>query len=300
MAAWSAATRRPCCGSSPTPVSTSWTLPTTTRPTSSCCPVRTERVDAARAAFESAGVRAVRLNVSAPFHSRHMRDTAEEFACFLDGFTLRDPAVPVAGQRGRAAVRPRRRQGDPDRADRLPVRWTDTVRRLMGHGDFEFVELGPGRVLDQSGRQDQEERGAAARARSGGTARRATARRPTAVLVRPVSFAAPTADTLGAATFRERYRPAARVPAGRAVRRHLRPARCWCGGQAGLLGFLGTGGLPLTRWTAGCATWPGNWARAAPSASTCCTGTERPRRSRPGGPAPAARCRLWSRRPASR
>ena len=106
-----------------------------------------ERVDAARTAFESAGVRAVRLNVSAPFHSRHMRDTAAEFARFLDGFTLRAPAVPVLANVDAQPYAPSAVKATLTAQIASPVRWTDTVRRLMGHGDFEFVELGPGRVL---------------------------------------------------------------------------------------------------------------------------------------------------------
>jgi hypothetical protein len=45
-----------------------------------------QRVEAC-AVFRRGGARPVRLNVSAPFHSRYMRDTAEEFARFLGGFT---------------------------------------------------------------------------------------------------------------------------------------------------------------------------------------------------------------------
>jgi hypothetical protein len=46
--------------------------------------------------FESAGVRAfIPLKVSAPFHSRYMKDPQAEFAAFLAGFTFNPPAIPV-------------------------------------------------------------------------------------------------------------------------------------------------------------------------------------------------------------
>lgn len=106
-----------------------------------------ESIDAACKAFDAAGARAIRLNVSAPFHSRYMREMADEFATFLGGFTLHAPKIPVLANL----------DAKPYAADALQptlmgqiasrVRWTETVRRLMGYGDFEFVELGPGQVL---------------------------------------------------------------------------------------------------------------------------------------------------------
>ncbi|MDI6516698.1 ACP S-malonyltransferase [Streptomyces coelicoflavus] len=217
-----------------------------------------ERVDAARDAFESAGVRAVRLNVSAPFHSRHMRGTATEFARFLDGFTLRDPAVPVLANVDAQPYAPGTVKATLTAQIASPVRWTDTVRRLMGHGDFEFVELGPGRVLTNLVAKIRknaeplpapvvEERpveplpAPLVEERSGEPL--AAPRPPSAAP--PVSSAAPTADTLGAATFRERYglRRAYLLGAlygGISGREMLGAAA-----KAGLLGFLGTGGLPL-------------------------------------------------------
>ncbi len=204
-----------------------------------------ERVDAARAAFESAGVRAVRLNVSAPFHSRHMRDTAADFARFLDGFTLRDPAVPVLANVDARPYAPGAVKATLTAQIASPVRWTDTVRRLMGHGDFEFVELGPGRVLTNLVAKIRKN---AEPLPAPGVAERPVEPPPAGRLpspARPVSFAAPTADTLGAATFRERYglRRAYLLGAlygGISGREMLGAAA-----KAGLLGFLGTGGLPL-------------------------------------------------------
>ncbi|MFI1034707.1 ACP S-malonyltransferase [Streptomyces sp. NPDC020951] len=204
-----------------------------------------ERVDDARAAFESAGVRAVRLNVSAPFHSRHMRDTAAEFARFLDGFTLRTPAVPVLANVDAQPYAPGAVKANLTAQIDSPVRWTDTVRRLMGHGDFEFVELGPGRVLTNLVAKIRKNAEPLPAPRAG---ERLDDPLPSGQLpppVRPAVRAAPTADTLGAATFRERYglRRAYLLGAlygGISGREMLGAAA-----KAGLLGFLGTGGLPL-------------------------------------------------------
>ncbi|MFF0854552.1 ACP S-malonyltransferase [Streptomyces sp. NPDC003280] len=217
-----------------------------------------ESVEAARAAAEAAGARAVRLNVSAPFHSRYMRATAEEFARFLDGFTLRAPTVPVLANVDGQPY-------DPDAVKETltaqivsPVRWTDTVRRLMGHGDFDFVEIGPGRVLTNlvakirntaqplpapaPRRAPAPERPAPA---SPAATPAAAAQAPDTAADTAVAAAAVTADTLGAATFRERYglRRAyllGSLYGGISGRQMLGAAS-----KAGLLGFLGTGGLTL-------------------------------------------------------
>ncbi|MFG3513214.1 ACP S-malonyltransferase [Streptomyces bobili] len=204
-----------------------------------------ERVDTARAAFESAGVRAVRLNVSAPFHSRHMRDTAAEFARFLDGFTLRTPAVPVLANVDAQPYAPGAVKATLTAQIDSPVRWTDTVRRLMGHGDFEFVELGPGRVLTNLVAKIRKN---AEPLPAPGAGERLEKPLPAGQLTPPARsavFATPTADTLGAATFRERYglRRAYLLGAlygGISGREMLGAAA-----KAGLLGFLGAGGLPL-------------------------------------------------------
>ncbi|WP_460106381.1 ACP S-malonyltransferase [Streptomyces sp. YKOK-J1] len=223
-----------------------------------------ESLEAACAAVEAAGARAVRLNVSAPFHSRYMRGTAEEFARFLDGFTLRAPDVPVLANVDGQPY-------DPDAIKETltaqivsPVRWTDTVRRLMGHGDFDFVEIGPGRVLTNlvaKIRKTAEPLPAptprpvplapapgphtpsASPAAAAETA--VTAPAAAEAPVTAPAAAAVSADTLGAATFRERYglRRAyllGSLYGGISGRQMLGAAA-----KAGLLGFLGTGGLTL-------------------------------------------------------
>ncbi|GAA5703533.1 [acyl-carrier-protein] S-malonyltransferase [Streptomyces avermitilis] len=193
----------------------------------------TEQIDAACTAFEAAGARTVRLNVSAPFHSRYMRGMAEEFGAFLDRFTLHPPAVPVLANVDAQPYRPDAIVQTLTAQIASPVRWTETVRRLMGHGDFEFVELGPGRVLTRLV-----------------TKIRAVAESlPAPVPPAPQPPAVPAsgigADSLGARSFRERYRLrraylAGSLHGGISGQEMLRSLS-----KAGLLGFLGTGGLPL-------------------------------------------------------
>ncbi|WP_327311965.1 ACP S-malonyltransferase [Streptomyces sp. NBC_01235] len=200
-----------------------------------------ELMDTACAAFESAGARTVRLHVSAPLHSRYMRPAAEEFGRFLDGVTLHPPEIPVL-----ANVDARPYTADTVR-ERLtsqidsPVRWTDTVRTLMAYGDFEFTELGPGRVLTKLVARIREAAEPLPTAPS--PTDRAAAQAPAGAGARGEE---PTldAEALGARSFRERYGlrrsyVVGSMYGGVSGRELVRAAS-----KAGLLGFLGIGGLP--------------------------------------------------------
>ncbi|MFI5177371.1 MAG: ACP S-malonyltransferase [Vicinamibacterales bacterium] len=103
---------------------------------------------AVKADFEAAGVRAyIPLNVSAPFHSRYMRDAALAFAQVLAGATLRTPAIPVVANAtaqpyGAGAV-----QETLARQIGASVRWLDSMLFLLDQGVTTFEEAGPGSVL---------------------------------------------------------------------------------------------------------------------------------------------------------
>ena len=92
--------------------------------------------------FAQRNLRCVMLNVSAAFHSRHMRAAQAEFAQFLQSFTFAAPRMAVIAN---ATARPY----DPARiAETLatqiaaPVQWVDSIRYVMGRGDIEFQEIG--------------------------------------------------------------------------------------------------------------------------------------------------------------
>jgi malonyl CoA-acyl carrier protein transacylase len=105
-------------------------------------------LDAVKAAFEAAGVRAyIPLNVSAPFHSRYMREPQMAFDGFLRGFTFAAPAIPVISN-----VSARPYQSDMVRqtlSEQIgnSVQWLESMLYLMRQPDPEFVECGPGSVL---------------------------------------------------------------------------------------------------------------------------------------------------------
>lgn len=99
-------------------------------------------------AFEAAGARAfIPLNVSAPFHSRYMREAQTEFSGFLRDVAFQPPAIPVISN-----VTARPYEGDQVRqtlSEQIgnSVRWLDSMRYLLDLPETEFEEVGPGKVL---------------------------------------------------------------------------------------------------------------------------------------------------------
>ncbi|MFE9389395.1 ACP S-malonyltransferase [Streptomyces sp. NPDC006784] len=104
-------------------------------------------LDAVKPLAEAAGARYGRLRVGGALHSPFVSEAAEEFGRFLAGLPLKEPQIPVIAN---VDARPHDAAGLVHRLTRQmdhPVRWLDSVRYLRQRGPFEFVELGPGRVL---------------------------------------------------------------------------------------------------------------------------------------------------------
>jgi [acyl-carrier-protein] S-malonyltransferase len=106
-------------------------------------------VDRAIAALkERWSKRAIRLNVSAPFHSALMMPAEVRLAAELEKLEFHDLRLPLvtnvdakiikSGARARAAL---------VRQVSAPVRWLESVQLLIGEGVANFVEVGPGKVL---------------------------------------------------------------------------------------------------------------------------------------------------------
>lgn len=107
----------------------------------------TKRIAAAQRVFEKLGATYIVLNVGAAFHSRAMVSMAPMFREALACVTLQPPAIPVIANVTAAPYAPE------DVAETLvaqicaPVRWTESVRWILSHGDAEIHEVGPGKVL---------------------------------------------------------------------------------------------------------------------------------------------------------
>jgi [acyl-carrier-protein] S-malonyltransferase len=98
--------------------------------------------------------RAVMLKVSAPFHCALMRAAEERLALEVDKLDIRDPRVPLVNNVEAKTVGTA--DGVRDGLKRQmshPVRWEESVRKLIAEGVGLFIEVGPGTVLSGLVRQ---------------------------------------------------------------------------------------------------------------------------------------------------
>lgn len=108
-----------------------------------------EAVDRACEILKEKGAkRAVKLNVSAPFHCALMMPAQERLAPDLAKLNYGEPGFPIVHNID-AAV-----NADPTlvcekltRQVSSPVRWLETIQNMSAHGVTKFVEIGPGKVL---------------------------------------------------------------------------------------------------------------------------------------------------------
>ena len=99
-------------------------------------------------ARERGAKRAVRLQVSAPFHCSLMHPAAQRLAAALKTISIADPSVPLVNNADAELVtKGEEIAGSLVRQVSSPVRWEEVVRRLLKEGVTIFLELGPGRVL---------------------------------------------------------------------------------------------------------------------------------------------------------
>lgn len=105
-----------------------------------------ERV--AAMAAEAGAMRAVPLAVAGAFHTSIMQPAVERLTAALAGVPLKKPRLPVISNVDGAP------HVDPEEIRQLlirqvvsPVRWEDSMRRLLAMGCDKFFEVGPGRVL---------------------------------------------------------------------------------------------------------------------------------------------------------
>jgi [acyl-carrier-protein] S-malonyltransferase len=98
--------------------------------------------------------RAVRLNVSAPFHCALMNPAQERLAVELEGITFKNLATPIITNVDAKSVT----SGDQARDALIrqvsqPVHWLESVEFLISQGVQSLIEIGPGKVLSGLARQ---------------------------------------------------------------------------------------------------------------------------------------------------
>lgn len=106
-------------------------------------------VEKACEAMKNAGAkRALILPVGGAFHSVLMKPAEEELAKAIENTHFNKPICPIYQNVTTTAV------NDPDEIKRnlinqltAPVKWTQSVQQMIQDGASEFIEVGPGKVL---------------------------------------------------------------------------------------------------------------------------------------------------------
>jgi len=103
---------------------------------------------AIRLAGERGAKRAIPLAVSGAFHSPLMQPAAEAFGKILSGVRIGHAAVPVyANVTALPIQNPEEIREELKRQLTHPVRWIETVEKMVQDGVTRFIEVGPGKVL---------------------------------------------------------------------------------------------------------------------------------------------------------
>ncbi|MGG4173422.1 ACP S-malonyltransferase [Bacillus safensis] len=103
---------------------------------------------ASEKAKEKGAKRAIALEVSGPFHSALMKPAAEKFTDVLSNLDIKDAKTPVISN-VTADIVTSRDDIETKLIEQLysPVRFEESVERLIDLGVTTFIEIGPGKVL---------------------------------------------------------------------------------------------------------------------------------------------------------
>ena len=103
---------------------------------------------ACEALTEKGARRALVLPVGGAFHSPLMEPAREQLAAAIENTSFNQPICPIYQNVTASAVI------DPSEIKKnlmaqltAPVRWTQTIQQMIADGGTEFIELGPGKVL---------------------------------------------------------------------------------------------------------------------------------------------------------
>ncbi len=99
-------------------------------------------------AEQAGAMKTIPLAVAGAFHTPLMQPAVERLQQALAGVTLQKPRIPVISNVDAES------HDDPEQIRELlvrqvvaPVRWEDSIRKMLSHGHTPIWEVGPGRVL---------------------------------------------------------------------------------------------------------------------------------------------------------
>ena len=100
------------------------------------------------ALLKEKGAKIIFLPVGGAFHSPLMRDASTAFHEFLKEVQVKDLSYPLIGNVKASLISKSSEVMEEMKSHMLsPVRWYDTVKKMLDMGIMRFVEIGPGHVL---------------------------------------------------------------------------------------------------------------------------------------------------------
>jgi len=108
-----------------------------------------EGIDIAVEKLSEAGARrALKLPVGGAFHSPLMEPAREKLAEAIENTKFQDPICPIyQNVNGQAVKTPEIIKKNLIAQLTSPVRWTQTMKNMIANGMNEYIEVGPGKVL---------------------------------------------------------------------------------------------------------------------------------------------------------
>lgn len=98
--------------------------------------------------LERGAKRALKLPVGGAFHSPLMEPAREELAAAIEATTFSEPTCPIyQNVVAKAVTNPVEIKQNLIAQLTAPVRWTQSVQQMIEDGCSEFIEVGPGKVL---------------------------------------------------------------------------------------------------------------------------------------------------------
>jgi trans-AT polyketide synthase/acyltransferase/oxidoreductase domain-containing protein len=210
-------------------------------------------IDQATDILQAEGGLCIPLKVSAAFHSRYMQPVQEAFEGFLQKIEFSALTIPVISN---VTARPYRQSEIVTHlAQQIthPVKWTESIRYLMGKGEMEFEEIGPGNVLTKLitkirkeaesliAKEGEEEHTEPHTTEPPAKVREESAHTPSPDISGPI-----TLESLGDTAFKQEYHLKYAYLTGAMVRGIASQELVIRMGKAGMMGYWGAGGMELS------------------------------------------------------